>query len=247
MMTVTETIDDTLKSMRCLLKLGDDITCDLISPAGSIVRNSPAADYLSEAGLVPRQFHSYGARRGNSEVMARGTFSHAKLKNMIKGHTKAGPYTTHQPSGVVTTIFDASSKYKEDQVPLVVIAGKHFGRGAARDWATKGPYLLGVRVVLAISFHPVYRNNMIKTGLLPIQIDESTYEALGGQELFEIRIDLNDDVRTNEVQIVLDKGQRVLKAAHLLNNAYEIEVFKSGGIIRQSLNEYVNNDDSPST
>ena len=97
--------------------------------------------------------------------MARGTFSHAKLKNVMKGQTKVGPYTIHQPSGVSTTVFDASVKYKEDQVPLIVIGGENFGRGAARDWATKGPYLLGVRAVLAINFSPVYKHNLIKTGI----------------------------------------------------------------------------------
>merc|ERR1719211_562756 len=190
-----------MKNMRCLLKLEDNVTCDLISPAGSIVRASPAADYLTERGLVPRQFQSYGTRRGNSEVMARGTFSHSKLKNVMKGLTKVGPFTIHHPSGVSTTVFDASVKYKDDKVPLVVIAGENFGRGSARDWATKGPYLLGVRAVLAISFNSVYRNNMIKTGLLPVQIDAETYNILSGEELFELQFNGED---SNEVKIVLN-------------------------------------------
>ena len=116
--------------------------------------------------------------------MARGTFSHSKLKNVMKGLSKSGPYTIHHPSGVSTTVFDASVKYKDDKVPLVVIAGENFGRGSARDWATKGPYLLGVRAVLAISFSPVFKHNMIKTGLLPIEINMETYKSLTGHELF---------------------------------------------------------------
>ena len=156
---------------------------------------------------------------------------------VILGHTKSGPYTIHQPSGVVTTIYDASTKYKNDQVPLLVIAGENFGRGAARDWATKGPYLLGVRAILALGFNPVYRNNMIKTGLLPVQIDSETYNILCGEELFELQVDLEND--SKDVLIVLNEGQTVLKAVHLLNNSYEIEVFKSGGILRQSLNGFL--------
>jgi len=192
--------------------------------------------------LAPRQFHSFGARRGNSEVMSRGTFSHTKLKNLMKNHTKSGPYTTHQPSGVVTTIFEASTKYREDRISLVVVAGNNFGRGTARDWATKGPYLLGVRAILAIGFNSVYRNNMIKTGLLPVQIDAETYNILSGEELFELQVDLEDEdsSNNNEVKISLNHGQTILKAVHLLNNAYEIQVFKNGGVLRQSLSEFMN-------
>lgn len=224
-----------MKNMRCLLKLEDNVTCDLISPAGSIVRASPAADYLTERGLVPRQFQSYGTRRGNSEVMARGTFSHSKLKNVMKGLTKIGPFTIHHPSGVSTTIFEASVKYKDDQVPLVVIAGSNFGRGSARDWATKGPYLLGVRAILARSFSPVFKHNMIKTGLLPIQIDEETYKILSGHESFEIKLDLETET-TKRVQIVINGGDLILHGEHLLLNAYDIKLFQSGGVIRHTLN-----------
>lgn len=231
MMTGTMT---QMKNMRCLLKLEDNVTCDLISPAGSIVRASPAADYLTERGLVPRQFQSYGTRRGNSEVMARGTFSHSKLKNVMKGLTKVGPFTIHHPSGVSTTVFDASVKYKDDQVPLVVVAGENFGRGSARDWATKGPYLLGVRAILARSFSPVFKHNMIKTGLLPIQIDAETYKLLTGHESFEIKLDL--EAETKQVQIVINNGDLVLHGEHLLLNSYDIKLFQSGGVIRHTLN-----------
>lgn len=163
--------------------------------------------------------------------MARGTFSHSKLKNVMKGVSKMGPSTIHCPSGVATTIFEASLKYKEDKVPLVVIAGHNFGGGSARDWATKGPYLLGIRAILAKSFSSIYRHNMIKTGLLPIQIDEETFDFLTGHEMFEIKLDLDND----QVEIVT--SEKTVKAKHLLQNAYEIALFKDGGVIRQTLQE----------
>ena len=152
----------------------------------------------------------------------------------MKGLTKSGPFTIHCPSGVSTTIFDASVKYKEDKVPLLVLAGHNFGRGSARDWATKGPFLLGVRAVLAQSFSPTYRHNMIKTGLLPIEIDEETYKNLTGHESFEIQMDLE---ASNQVQILVNEGETIFAAKHLLLNAYEVRLFKNGGVLRQALNE----------
>jgi aconitate hydratase len=232
--TKSET-EELLKNMRCLLKVEDNISSDYISPAGSIVRTSPAADYLTQWGLVPRQFHSYGARRGNSEIMSRGTFSHARIKNVMKGHAKIGPFTLHQPSGVATTIFDASARYKTDQVPLVIIAGENFGRGTPRDWATKGPFLLGVRAILAISFSPGYKANMVKTGLLPVEINRETFNNLTGLEAFNIKMDLENDGECKDVEITLDKGEVVFKAIHRLDNAYEVNLFKNGGVLRQSL------------
>jgi len=165
--------------------------------------------------------------------MARGTFSHAKIKNVMKGQSKQGPYTIHQPSGVVATVYDASCKYKEDKVPLLVIAGENFGRGTTRDWATKGPYLLGVRAILAVSFSSVYRDNMIKTGLLPIEIEQQTFDSLTGHEAFEIR--LNFEQESNEVDIVLNEGEAIFKGRHRLDNAYEKKVFNDGGVIRSNL------------
>ena len=167
------------------------------------------------------------------QVMARGTFSHNKLKNLM--HTKSGPYTIHSPSGVSTTIYEASQRYKADQIPLVVIAGANFGRGSARDWATKGPYLLGVRAILAQSFCPAYKHNMIKTGLLPIQITEETFKLLTGHEAFEIQMDLSSS-NSETVKIIVNEGQTVLEAKHCLANAYEVDLYMNGGVICQFLN-----------
>ena len=166
--------------------------------------------------------------------MARGTFSHHKLKNLM--HTKSGPYTIHRPSGVSTTIFEASLRYKEDKVPLVIIAGSNFGRGSARDWATKGPYLLGIRAILAQSFSAAYKHNMIKTGLLPIEITEETFKSLTGHEAFEIQLEIDLESK-NDVKIVVNEGETEFVAKHCLVNAYEVNLYKKGGVICQFLNE----------
>lgn len=233
-----------LTGMRCLLKLEDNVSSDQISPAGSIVRNSPAADYLSSRGLVPRQFHSYGARRGNSQVMARGTFAHVRLKNVIAGHNKVGPYTIHQPSGVPTTVFEASQQYKKASVPLLIICGDNFGRGAARDWATKGPYILGVRAILAISFHPPYRANLVKNGILPLNITRDTFDQLSGAESYQIVLPDGLLLQEKTVQIKMDQGtdnEKVLTATHRLDNGYEVKLYKDGGVIQQTVHTLVNN------
>lgn len=216
---------------------------DYISPAGSIVRNSPAADYLSERGLVARLFNSYGARRGNWEVMARGTFAHPRLKNVLS--KKAGPYTVHFPSGVPTTIYDVSQRYQEEGVKTVVVAGENFGRGAARDWATKGPYLLGVRVVFATSFHPTFRANLVKIGILPLRIDQSFYDDVSGPETFDIGFD--DEIvnaatfANSKIDVTIrdaQSGDRVRPAEVQLVNAYEVKLFLDGGIICQMAKNY---------
>lgn len=219
------------EEIRCLLKVGNDISCDMISPAGSIVRGSPAGDYLMDRGLVPRQFQSFGTRRGNSEVMVRGTFSHSKMKNLMV--SKTGACTVHCPSGVLTTVFDASVKYKEDKVSCIVIAGHNFGRGSARDWATKGPYLLGIKAILALSFSPLYKHNMIRTGILPVIIDDETYQQLTGHELFHIEFDTKD--ADNQVTINVNNSERIYKAKHCLANAYDVKLFQNGGVIRDTL------------
>lgn len=223
-----------LTQMRCLLKLEDDVSSDFISPAGSIVRNSPAADYLSERGQVARQFNSYGARRGNWEVMARGTFAHPKLKNILT--KKLGPYTVHFPSCVPTTIYDASQMYVKEQVNTLVVAGDNFGRGAARDWATKGPYLLGVRVVLATSFYPTFRANLVKIGILPLKIDRSFYTEVKGCETFEIKIPPKDSLGPKssiEVRVTSGNRTNTRMAEAQLENDYEVKLYQDGGIICQ--------------
>ena len=160
----------------------------------------------------------------------------------MKGLNKIGSFTIHCPSGVSTTIFEASIKYNEDNIPLIVIAGENFGRGSARDWATKGPYLLGIRAILALSFSPVYKDNMIKTGLLPIRIDLDSYKKLSGHESFEIQMDLENLEESNEVTILVDDGDQIIKGRHLLENAYSVELFRAGGVIRQTLNRLLQSD-----
>ena len=233
-----------LLKMRCLIKLGDNVTSDFISPAGSIVRNSPAAEYLNSLGLVPREYNSYGARRGNYEVMMRGSFAHIRLKNELSA--KPGPFTTHFPSEVPTSIFEAAQRYKEEKVPLMIIAGENFGRGASRDWATKGPFLLGVRAILAVSFDPSYRSNLVKTGILPVQIDRMTYEILTGRERIDVLLPNLDKLcervappGDRKVSLVLN-GDFDLSANLRLDNSYEMKLFKDGGIIKQMIKKSLN-------
>jgi aconitate hydratase len=173
---------------RALAVLGDSITTDHISPAGSIKADSPAGRYLIAEGVSPKDFNSYGSRRGNHEVMVRGTFANVRLRNQLAPGTEGG-WTTYQPDGGVMTIYDASVKYREARVPLIVLAGKEYGSGSSRDWAAKGPMLLGVRAVIAESFERIHRSNLVNMGVLPLEFpDGETIESLHltGQEVFEL-------------------------------------------------------------
>jgi aconitate hydratase len=173
---------------RVLLKLGDSITTDHISPAGSIKKDSPAGRYLIEHGVDPKDFNSYGSRRGNHEVMVRGTFANVRLRNKLVPGVEGG-FTRHLPDGAQMTIFEASEKYKAEGVPLIILAGKEYGSGSSRDWAAKGPRLLGVRAVIAESFERIHRSNLVGMGILPLQFPaEENYETLGltGEEVYEI-------------------------------------------------------------
>ena len=151
-----------------LAVLGDSITTDHISPAGSIKKDSPAGKYLIEHGVAAADFNSYGARRGNHEVMVRGTFANVRLKNLLAPGTEGG-VTRHLPDGEQMSIFDASVKYQKEGVPLVILAGKEYGSGSSRDWAAKGPLLLGVRAVIAESYERIHRSNLVGMGILPLQ------------------------------------------------------------------------------
>ena len=173
---------------RVLCLLGDSITTDHISPAGSIRKTSPAGEYLVEHGVLPKDFNSYGSRRGNHEVMVRGTFANVRLKNLLAPGTE-GPVTLHLPDGEQMTIYDASVKYQAEGVPLIVIAGKEYGAGSSRDWAAKGPRLLGVRAVIAQSYERIHRSNLVGMGILPLQfLPEQTPATLGltGKETFDV-------------------------------------------------------------
>src|SRR5204863_2812142 len=178
-----------IRGAKVLAILGDSVTTDHISPAGSIPVDSPAGKYLIANGVKPHEFNSYGARRGNHEVMMRGTFGNIRLRNEL-AHGKEGYWTAHQPDGEVMTIFEASEKYREEGVPLVVIAGKEYGTGSSRDWAAKGPNLLGVRAAIAESFERIHRSNLVGMGILPLQFapgESRSSLELTGSEAFTIR------------------------------------------------------------
>src|SRR3989454_840659 len=177
-----------IRGARTLCLLGDSITTDHISPAGSIRKTHPAGQYLIAHGVEPKDFNSYGARRGNHEVMVRGTFANVRLKNQLAPTTE-GPFTVHLPGEAATTIYDASVQYQAEGVPLVVLAGKEYGSGSSRDWAAKGPRLLGVRVVIAESYERIHRSNLVGMGILPLQFQpDQGVQALGltGRERFDI-------------------------------------------------------------
>jgi len=177
-----------IRGARCLVMVGDSITTDHISPAGSIRPDSPAGHHLIERGVEPAAFNSYGARRGNHEVMMRGTFANVRLRNRLAPGSE-GPWTTHLPDGERMTIFDAAVRYRGEGVPLIVLAGREYGSGSSRDWAAKGPMLLGVRAVIAESFERIHRSNLVGMGVLPLQFAPGdTPETLGlsGTEVFQV-------------------------------------------------------------
>ena len=177
-----------IEGARVLAVLGDSVTTDHISPAGAIKEASPAGEYLMEHGVERKDFNSYGARRGNHEVMVRGTFANIRLRNQLAPGTEGG-VTLFQPDGEEMTIYDAAMKYAEDDTPLVVLAGKEYGSGSSRDWAAKGTKLLGVRAVIAECFERIHRSNLVGMGVLPLQFpDGENAESLGltGEEEFSI-------------------------------------------------------------
>jgi aconitate hydratase len=187
-MTVKPGAVEEIRNARVLAVLGDSVTTDHISPAGSIKKDSPAGKYLIGHGVKPAEFNSYGSRRGNHEVMVRGTFANVRLRNKMVPNLEGG-FTRHLPDGAEMTIFEASEKYLAESVPLLIIAGKEYGSGSSRDWAAKGPRLLGVRAVIAESYERIHRSNLVGMGILPLQfLDGENAQSLGltGEEVFEI-------------------------------------------------------------
>jgi len=179
-----------IRGARALALVGDSITTDHISPAGAFKRDSPAGKYLEEKGVAPKDFNSYGSRRGNHEVMMRGTFANVRFRNKLVPSLEGG-FTLHLPDEVPMTIYDASMRYREEGVPLIVIAGKEYGTGSSRDWAAKGPSLLGVRAVIAGGYERIHRSNLIGMGILPLEFSPGdSAESLGltGHETFDIGI-----------------------------------------------------------
>ncbi len=172
---------------RALAVLGDSVTTDHISPAGNIAKSSPAAKYLMSKGVEPADFNSYGARRGNHEVMVRGTFANIRLRNALVPGIEGG-VTRYLPTGERMSIFDASEKYRADGTPLIVLAGKEYGSGSSRDWAAKGPYLLGIKAAIAESFERIHRSNLIGMGIVPLQYAAGeTRESLGPDRRGDVR------------------------------------------------------------
>jgi aconitate hydratase len=214
---------------RCLVLLGDSVTTDHISPAGAIKVDSPAGRYLVERGVEPRDFNSYGSRRGNHEVMVRGTFANVRLRNLLVPGSE-GSRTVHLPSGEEMSVFAAAMRYQAEGVPLIVIAGKEYGSGSSRDWAAKGPALLGVRAVLAESFERIHRSNLLMMGVLPLQFQEGESAAslgLSGREVFDV-----EGVAGGEAKEVTVRADgREFRARVRLDTPREREYFRHGGIL----------------
>jgi aconitate hydratase len=224
---------------RVLAVLGDSVTTDHISPAGAIKKDSPAGQWLIDNGVEPRDFNSYGSRRGNHEVMVRGTFANVRLRNELVD--REGGYTRHIPDGDETTIYEAAMAYAEDGVPLVVLAGKEYGSGSSRDWAAKGTALLGVRAVIAESFERIHRSNLIGMGVLPLQFpDGESAESLGltGSETIDVGDLENGEARSVDVKGEADGGERISFDARVrLDTPNEVRYFQHGGILHRVLRE----------
>ncbi|MCD6727695.1 MAG: aconitate hydratase [Solirubrobacteraceae bacterium] len=225
---------------RVLAKLGDSVTTDHISPAGAIKRDSPAGSYLTGHGVEPRDFNSYGSRRGNHEVMVRGTFANIRLRNRLAPGTEGG-VTRHLPSGQDMTIFDAAMRYEREGTPLVVLGGKEYGSGSSRDWAAKGTNLLGVRAVIAESFERIHRSNLVGMGVLPLQFaDGQSVASLGlsGQEVFAIT-GFAEPLNRGELprHVTVNTGELEFQALVRIDTPKEAEYFRHGGILQFVLRE----------
>jgi aconitate hydratase len=235
-----------IEGARVLLKLGDSVNTDHISPAGAIKKNSPAGAYLAEHGVEQRDFNSYGSRRGNHEVMIRGTFANIRLRNLLLDGVEGG-FTKNLLTGEQTTIYDAAQAYAEAGVPLVVLAGKEYGSGSSRDWAAKGTRLLGVRAVITESYERIHRSNLIGMGVLPLQFpDGENADSLGldGTETFDITgiEELNSGSTPRTVHVVARKesGSDVEFDARVrIDTPGEAEYYRNGGILQYVLRSLV--------
>jgi aconitate hydratase len=232
-----------VKDARVLLKLGDSVTTDHISPAGSFKSDTPAGKYLLDRGIDPRLFNSYGSRRGNHDVMIRGTFANVRIKNELS--PKEGGFTTIIPTGVVLPIYDAAQQYAATKVPLIILAGKEYGSGSSRDWAAKGTNLLGVKAVIAESYERIHRSNLVGMGVLPLQYMEGENAAtlkLTGTELYTIS-DISTGLVPNKILTVtaIPAGGApiVFKVKSKLNSLIEIEYYRHGGILQYVLRAFL--------
>ena len=233
-----------VKGARVLALLGDSVTTDHISPAGSIKKDGPAGRYLMEHGVEVKDFNSYGARRGNDRVMTRGTFANVRLRNLLAPGTEGG-VTRYLPTGEVMSIFDAAERFQKDGVPLVVLAGKEYGTGSSRDWAAKGALLLGVRVVIAETYERIHRSNLVFMGVLPLQYaDGATAASLGlsGEEVFDVA--LGDDVQARGAVKVVARDAKSGKVTEFttvcrIDTPVEVAYYRNGGILQTVLRKLV--------
>ncbi len=235
-----------IQGAKVLVKVGDSITTDHISPAGNIKADSPAGKYLLENGVEQYDFNSYGSRRGNDRVMTRGTFANVRFKNQLAPGTEGG-YTKYHPTGEITDIYDAAQRYKKDGTPLVALVGKEYGTGSSRDWAAKGTILLGVRAVIAASYERIHRSNLVGMGVLPLQFaDGQTHESLGldGSESFNIFVDDNLKPRQT-VKVEAKKADGTVlefDTVCRIDTPVEIDYYRNGGILHKVLRDYVEED-----
>ena len=231
-----------LRGLRALAVLGDSVTTDHISPAGTIPADSPAGKYLIANGVQPKDFNSYGARRGNHEVMMRGTFANIRLRNLLAPGTEGG-WAIHQPGGEKMSIYDAAMKYRDERVPLIIIAGKEYGSGSSRDWAAKGTILLGVRAVLAESFERIHRSNLVGMGVLPLQfLPGDTLKSLGltGQEVFDVEGLAQSFEPRKKMKVRARNAQGEAKEFTVLarvDTPFEVAYYQHGGILQYVLRQ----------
>jgi aconitate hydratase len=236
-----------LEGVRVLALLGDSVTTDHISPAGAIKKDSPAGRYLTDRGVAPREFNSYGSRRGNHEVMMRGTFANVRLRNQLVPGVEGG-FTVHLPEGEQMSLFDASARYLEDGVPLLILAGKEYGTGSSRDWAAKGPRLLGVRIVIAESYERIHRSNLIGMGVLPLEFQPGEgAEILGltGREVYSfsgLESALGDGASATRFSVAVqarrpEGGEVNFNVRARLDTPDEVEYYRHGGILHYVLRQ----------
>jgi aconitate hydratase A / 2-methylisocitrate dehydratase len=234
-----------IEGARAMAIFGDSVTTDHISPAGSIKPNSPAGLYLQEKGVEPQNFNSYGSRRGNHEVMVRGTFANVRIKNLMVAPIEGG-FTRHQPDGEEMSIYDAAMKYMEAGTPSIVFAGQEYGTGSSRDWAAKGTRLLGVKAVVAQSFERIHRSNLVGMGVLPLQFKEGeSAQSLGldGTETFDLN-GLDGAIKPRQevtLRITKEKGETQEATLILrIDTPIEVEYFQHGGILPYVLRQLLN-------
>jgi aconitate hydratase len=224
-----------LTGARCLVRVGDSVTTDHISPAGSIAKDSPAGKYLMDRGVEPAAFNSYGSRRGNHEVMMRGTFANIRLRNLLVPGSEGG-VTAHLPDGEQMSIYDAAMRYRDGGVPLILLTGAEYGSGSSRDWAAKGPALLGVRAVIATSYERIHRSNLVQMGVVPLQFHAGeTVESLGltGHETFDV-LGIEEPSVGQEVVVVArgdDGTETRFTTIARLDSPTDVSYIRAGGIL----------------